>query len=282
MNEDQMQTPDKILRPARANPWLVFFGQPEIAKYLRLYCFSYAGGSASIYQPWGALLDPGIELCAVQLPGRGIRLAERPERDLSALVSRLATAIAAQPTVPFAFFGHSLGALIAFELTRHLQRCQLQQPVKLLVSGCSSPQLRSNVDALDEHDDEKMIERLSQYNGTPPEVLQHQELMSLMAPAIRADFALVADYVYKPGALLDLPVTAFAGRSDDQTSREQIDGWGRETRSAFIQHWFDGDHFFIRPQMEQVVAQLNRELSPAALLVSGRASAVASRSRPSL
>ncbi|WP_414449348.1 thioesterase II family protein [Burkholderia sp. 22PA0099] len=252
-------------RTAGTNPWLTRFGPPDAARRLRLYCFSYAGGSATIYQPWRAALDAGIELCAVQLPARGMRLAEPAERDLAALVRRLSDVIAAQDAGPFAFFGHSLGALLAFELTRHLQRSRLPLPAKLIVSGCASPQLREPVEALDEHDDDKMIERLTRYNGTPAEVLQHAELMRLMAPAIRADFALVAHYVYQGGAPLEVPITAFAGRADDQTSPEKIDGWGRETQAAFAQHWFDGDHFFIRPQMDKVILQLNAELSATAL-----------------
>ncbi len=266
MNHEPIPSRPGTPRPAGSNPWLVSFGPPGPARHLRLYCFSYAGGSAAIYQPWRARLDPGIELCAVQLPARGMRLAEPAERNLPVLLSRLAEVIAAQPAgVPFAFFGHSLGALLAFELARHLQRTGLPQPVKLIVSGSASPQLREPIEPLDEHDDDKMIERLTQYNGTPTEVLQHAELMRLMAPAIRADFALVADYDYLPGPLLEMPITALAGQADDQTSREQIDGWARETRARFEQHWFDGDHFFIRPQMEAVIARLNADLSPGAL-----------------
>ncbi|MGS0897524.1 thioesterase II family protein [Burkholderia stagnalis] len=247
------------------NPWLIRFGPSNAASRLRLYCFSYAGGSATIYQPWRASLDAGIDLCAIQLPARGMRLAEPAERDLPALVRRLSDVIAAQDTGPFAFFGHSLGALLAFELTRHLQRSGLPLPAKLIVSGCSSPQLRDPVEALDEHDDDKLRDRLTRYNGTPTEVLQHDELMRLMAPAIRADFALVANYAYESGSPLDVPITAFAGRADDQTSPDKIDGWQRETQAAFAQYWFEGDHFFIRPQMENVIRQLNAELSPVAL-----------------
>jgi medium-chain acyl-[acyl-carrier-protein] hydrolase len=265
MNHDPTTLRPGTPGSAATNPWLMRFGPPNAGRRLRLYCFSYAGGSATMYQPWRASLDSDIELYAVQLPARGMRLPEPAERDLPTLVRKLSEVIAVQDAGPFAFFGHSLGALLAFELTRQLQRSRLPLPAKLIVSGCSSPQLRDPVEALDEHDDDSMIERLTRYNGTPAEVLQHGELMRLMAPAIRADFALVAHYVYEGGSPLDVPITAFAGRADDQTSPEKIDGWGRETQAAFTQHWFDGDHFFIRPQLEKVIVQLNAELSPAAL-----------------
>lgn len=247
---------------ANATPWLVPFGPAPKAARMRLYCFSYAGGSASIYQPWRNLLDPSVELFAVQLPGRGARMSERPERSMDALVQKLASVIAQQSPKPFAFFGHSLGALLAFELTRRLKVHQLKQPVKLIVSGCAAPQARNDLEPLDEYDDDKLIERLSKYNGTPPEVLQHRELMRLLAPTIRADFALASEYAYRAGLLLDMPLTALAGTTDDQTSREQIETWGRETSGPFKQHWFEGDHFFIRPQFESVLRTVNTELEP--------------------
>lgn len=249
--------------PASANPWLVHHGRrlSQPAGRLRLYCFSYAGGSATVYQPWRELLDPGIELCGIQLPGRGMRMGERPVRDLSVLVRQIAAVIVAEPRRPFAFFGHSVGALVAFELTRYLSLGRYAMPQRLFVSGAEGPQCRMTIERLDEHDDQKMIDTLLRYKGTPPEVLQHRELMTLLAPAIRADFALAADYEYRAGPLLDLPITAFAGRDDDETLPDAVDAWRRETRGPFQVHWFDGDHFFIHSHQRQVVARLNAELS---------------------
>lgn len=257
--------PLRPIRPLATSPWLVRHGHATAPSRLRLYCFSYAGGSAGVYLPWRAALDPTVELYAVQLPGRGMRMAEAPQRDLQSLLKLLAPVITGEACGPFTFFGHSLGALLAFELTRYLALRQLPLPVKLIVSGANAPQMRSPVEHLDEHDDDKMIERLSRYNGTPPEVLQHRELMRLLAPAIRADFALAADYVYRPSLALDIPLTVFAGRADDEISPEQVQAWQCETRGSFAQHWFEGDHFFIHSQRERVLAQLNAELSPGLL-----------------
>lgn len=260
MSDFKLNTSSTSRSTESATPWLVHLGPKQSLPRLRLYCFTYAGGSASIYRSWRSLLDPAVELCAVQLPGRGMRMSERPERDLYALVQKLAAVIAVQRTMPFAFFGHSLGALVAFELTRQLKLNQLMQPAKLIVSGCAAPQARNELEPLDEYDDDKLIERLSEYNGTPPEVLEHRELMRLLAPAIRADFALAAEYAYKPAPLLDIPITVLAGRSDGQTSPEQVDAWQRETTAKLQQHWFDGDHFFLRPEQNSVLGVLNSEL----------------------
>lgn len=248
-----------------ASPWLVRFGQRPADPRLCLYCFPYAGGSAGIYQPWRATLDPGIDLVAVQMPARGARMSEPAMRDLPEIVKRLAEVVIATPGVRFAFFGHSLGALVAFELTRYLAAHQLTTPVKLIVSGASGPQASRELEPLDETDDDKLIQRLSRYKGTPPEILQHRELMRLMGPAIRADFALAGNYVYRAGPALRMPITVFAGTSDDEVDAEQAHAWQRETSAAFRLHAFDGDHFFIHHQQQTVVARLNAELAPTAL-----------------
>lgn len=248
----------------QANAWLVTHGPRPERPRLRLVCFSYAGGSAGLYQPWRALLDADIELCAIQLPGRSSRIREAPVRDLPELVRQLCPLFVGEPSLPFAFFGHSLGALVAFELTRQLRLRQLRQPVKLIVSGASAPQQRSVVEALDEHDDALMVQALARYKGTPAAVLENRELMQLLAPALRADFAMAADYRYRPGPLLDLPLTVFAGLQDDHTPA-QAEAWQLESRGPFALHWFDGDHFFLHGRQAEVLARLNAELSPTAL-----------------
>jgi medium-chain acyl-[acyl-carrier-protein] hydrolase len=252
--------------PSSASPWLVRFGQRPVGPRLCLYCFPYAGGSAGIYQPWRAKLDPDIDLVAVQMPARGARMVEPAMRDLPEIVQRLTEVVTATAGVRFAFFGHSLGALVAFELTRYLEAHQLPTPVKLIVSGASGPQTSRDLEPLDENDDDKLIQRLSRYKGTPPEILQHRELMRLMGPAIRADFALAGNYVYRAGPQLPMPITVFAGTDDEEVDAEQALAWQRETCASFKLHTFDGDHFFIHHQQQAVVARLNAELAPITLL----------------
>lgn len=241
------------------SPWLM--RQRGGERRLRLFCFSYAGGSATHYLPWQAALDPAIEICAVQLPGRGPRMAETPLASLPLLVDKLGDVIAQQNDLPFAFFGHSLGGLTAFELARHCRRHHLPMPEHLFVSACNAPQGRPPPRRLHELDDDGLIAALKDYNGTPPSALADREFMELMLPAIRADFALVADYQYRDGPLLDVPITVLAGKYDKHVLSERLCRWREETTESCELRWFEGDHFFIHAQRDAVLACVARELA---------------------
>lgn len=223
------------------------------ARRFRLFCFSYAGGSAAPYLAWQAALPPAVEVCAVQLPGRGPRLLEPPLRSMSGLVDVLAPVVAREADLPFALFGHSLGGLLAFELARHFQRNGMPMPQRLFVSASSAPGQRSNPKRLHALGDDALIEALRDYNGTPPAALADRELMALLLPAIRADFAVVDTYRYAAGAPLDIPISVLAGRQDRHVAPASLQGWQGETRAACTTHWFDGDHFFIHAQQRAVV-----------------------------
>lgn len=229
----------------------------------RLYCFAYAGGSAAAYRSWQAELDPRIELTAVQLPGRAERMCEAPIASLPELIGELARELRRDEGVPFAFFGHSVGALIAYELARHCQRHRLPLPCHLFVSGTSAPRYRDPARGLHLLPDAELIDVLKGYNGTPPDILQHRELMELVLPAIRADFALSENYRHDPAPLLDVPVTVLAGREDDYSGAEQVDGWQEATSRSCRIHWFDGDHFFLHAERASVIALVNRSLEHA-------------------
>jgi surfactin synthase thioesterase subunit len=242
----------------KATSWIV--RRPELSAKFRLFCFSYAGGNAMSFMDWQSGMLPGVVICAVQLPGRGARYHETPRSDLQALVAELADVIGGLDDLPCAFFGHSLGALLAFELTRHLERHGLMRPQHLFVSGCHAPRFRTPSE-LHLLDDDGLIGELEEYQGTPPEVLAHRELMELVLPTIRADFALVGNYKYQDGALLSMPVTVLAGCGDRFDSPLQVDGWKEETSNECRIHWFDGDHFFLRPHQQEVLACINAEVA---------------------
>jgi surfactin synthase thioesterase subunit len=241
------------------NPWLIC--TPAAHPRMRLFCFAYAGGSAFSYTPWRAALDPSIEICAVQLPGRGARIAEPPIASMPMLLRHLAPAIAQQSPLPFAFFGHSVGALIAFELARYLRLHGIAGPDHLFMSGCHAPQYRSVSRNLHLLPDDALIEKLRDYNGTAPEVLANRELMDLMLPTIRADFALAETYTYRSGPLLQVPISVFAGKQEENKAPGQVDGWSKETAARCHVTWFEGGHFFINSAPDAVVAQLNAELA---------------------
>lgn len=239
-------------------PW--FITSPAQRPSMRLFCFAYAGGSAFNFMPWRAALDSSIEICAVQLPGRGARIAEPPIASMPALLKSMAPAISQQNHLPFAFFGHSVGALIAFELARYLQLHGVGGPEHLFMSGCHAPQFRSPSRQLHQLPDDAFIDELRDYNGTPTEVLESGELMALMLPTIRADFAIAENYCYRSGPMLQVPISVYAGKQEDNKAPGQIDGWKKETANRCQVTWFDGGHFFINTERDAVLKQINADL----------------------
>jgi surfactin synthase thioesterase subunit len=241
-----------------SDPWLCNFSARE--RSVRLYCFAYAGGNAYGFSQWQFESMPLVEISAVQLPGRGARLQEIPITDFACLIDALVEVMARQPTVPFAFFGHSLGALVAFELTRRLRQSGMAVPARLIVSGCGAPRLRGPGEGLHLLDDAGLLAKLRELNGTPPEILAHQELMELLLPTIRADMELVDNYRYCTAPPLSMPITVLAGRQDEFDVGE-IECWSEETTAPCRVEWFDGDHFFINSARSAVLDCIGAELS---------------------
>jgi surfactin synthase thioesterase subunit len=231
--------------------WLI--RKTGVVRRFRLYCFCYGGGNANRYIPWQAQLNPEIEVCAIQLPGRGARMHEAPYQSMELLVEDIAAVILRDSQLPFAFFGHSLGGLLAFELARYFARNLLTLPRHLFASGCDSPQLRSPPKNMHLLPHDELINKLRDYNGTPPEILEHRELMELILPTIRADFALAEEYQYRPGLQLNVPITVMVGKQDPEVLPKYVDGWAKETTRTCDVRWFDGDHFFIVPQEQAVL-----------------------------
>jgi surfactin synthase thioesterase subunit len=238
--------------------WLI--RKPQPSPQLRLICFPYAGGSAQAFASWQAALGPSIEVCAVQLPGREMRMAEAPITSLDKILVNLTRVLQSLDNVQFAFFGHSLGALVAFELTRLLRRHDMTMPCQLIVSGASAPRHRSKSREIHALPDRDLIEALRAYEGSPPEVLNNNELMELLLPMIRADFELGERYVYQPSLPLSLPITVFTGTSDNHVALESARQWREETLGECKVHVFEGSHFFIHTQRIAVLEQLTTAL----------------------
>jgi medium-chain acyl-[acyl-carrier-protein] hydrolase len=254
-----------------ASKW-VTFPAPNPAARLRLFCFPYAGGGASIFRAWGRQLPQTVEVCAVQLPGQGGRLLERPFTRLAAMVEALAPALAPLADRPFAFFGHSMGAMVAFELTRLLRREGRPLPAHLFVSGRRAPQVPTEPPTYDWSEADFLAE-LRRLNGTPQEVLEHEELMRLLLPQLRADFEVVQTYRYTPEPPLDIPVSVFGGVNDCGASREMLAPWAEQTTGPFTLQMLPGDHFFLHGAEPLFMSALARKLheAVAALDLSPRA-----------
>ena len=234
--------------------------RPNPRATLRLFCFPYAGGGPQTYYKWSQALPSTVEVCPVQFPGRGSRLAERPFTSLPHLIQVLATALAPQLDKPFAFFGHSLGALLSFELARQIRREYGLQPAQLFVSAFGAPQehrVRSPIHALPEP---AFLEEVRRLNGTPREVLEIPELLELIVPILRADFALRESYSFVPEPPLDCSITAFGGLQDDLTPRDGLEAWREQTNALFVVRMLPGDHFFINTAQPLLLRALRADL----------------------
>ena len=240
-----------------SNLW-VMRQRPAPQAALRLFCLPYAGGGAYIYRDWVEHLPAKVEVCPIQLPGRGNRLREAPLTRMTPLVEAIAEAITPMLDKPFAIFGHSMGALIGFELARFLGREHAKAPSHLFVSGRSAPQIRDADKRTYDLPEPEFIEELRRLNGTPQEVLEHPELMQMMIPILRADFETIQTYEYQAGQPLDCPIVAMGGIQDPDVSRQDLDAWREQTEGPFTLRMFPGGHFLIntaRPMLLQAIAK---------------------------
>ena len=243
--------------------WLQRFAPRPHAR-ARLFCFHHAGVGAAVYRLWPAALPAELELCAIQLPGRANRLREPALTSMAALVDALVPVLRPHLDLPFAFFGHSMGAVLAGEVARALHGGRGPAPRHLFVSG-RRPAHWPNPDPLLHPlpDAEFVAEIQRRYGGIPPEVAQHEELLALLLPCLRADITVLETHA--PAAArppLVCPVSAFGGSDDPLTPREHLDAWRGETTGAFRVREFAGDHFYLAAERQALLADLAQALAP--------------------
>ncbi|MBO0720374.1 MAG: thioesterase [Blastocatellia bacterium] len=226
---------------------------------LKLFCFPYAGGTASIFRNWANRLPIKIQVIPVELPGRGGRLSEPLFTGIKPLVDALAESIPPLLDTPFAFFGHSMGAVIAFELARSLRAARLE-PAAILASGRRAPHVPDTDPVTYNLPHDEFIEELQRIDGTPREVLEHAELMELMIPMLRADFQLIQTYEYTEGEPLGCPIVAYGGLQDEEETRELLLKWREMTLSRFKLHMLPGNHFFLRTAEALLLELLTQDL----------------------
>jgi medium-chain acyl-[acyl-carrier-protein] hydrolase len=245
--------------------WLQYWYRKPQAR-VRLFCFPYAGGGASIFRTWSGHLPQDIEVCPVQLPGREDRLLERPFSNLPSLLDALVPALLPYLDMPYALFGHSMGSLISFELARYLRQMEYSHmPVHLFVSGHSAPQIPDPDPPTYHLPDSEFIEELRRLEGTPEELLQNTEFLQLLLPLLRADFALCDTYKYIHGIPLSVPISAFGGLHDPEVPLDGISAWrvqasGSEESKNFRLRFFEGGHFFVHKQQDSLLQTLSQDL----------------------
>lgn len=246
--------------PSQTPSWLLP-APPNPRARLRLFCFPYAGGGAHIYRSWQAQLPSTVELCAVQLPGHGHRIRETAFNRMDSLVEAAAVSLLPHCDKPFAFFGHSMGALISFELARMFRKKYGVQPLHLFVSGHRAPQIKDPNESVHNLPDKELVEKLNGLNGTPREVLEHPELMQVVLPILRADFAICETYQYTNEPPLTSPIFAFGGTEDEEAGPEQLEGWRAQTVDNFSLQMVPGDHFFLHTAQTRLLAIMSPRLT---------------------
>ncbi|MFT3766115.1 MAG: thioesterase domain-containing protein [Minicystis sp.] len=245
---------------SKPDPWLPY-RKPRPGAKVRLFCFPYAGGGASLFRGWQEELPPTVDVCAVQLPGREGRLRDAPIADITKLVPMIADGLAAHLAPPFAFFGHSMGSILAFELARELRRRNHAEPAHLFASACPAPHIPDD-DATHDLPEDALIGRLRDLGGMSEEVLAHRELMEMILPVFRADAAITETYAHTEEPPLDVPITAFGGLSDEKATRADMDAWRQHTRGAFALAMVPGGHFYIQGDgRAPVIAAIARTLA---------------------
>jgi surfactin synthase thioesterase subunit len=237
-------------------PWLHRFLARADAD-LRLFCFPYAGVGAVVFRGWAERLPSRVDVYGIQLPGRTSRMNEPAMTDLASMAGALATVMMPALDRPFAFFGHSMGAIVACEVAHALRRCGGPQPAHMFVSARRPPHVPPTEPPLHPLPDAEFVEELARrYGGIPTAVRNEPELLALLLPALRADIAALERHEPVQRPPLEFPITALGGTDDALTPREQLDAWRATTRSDFRVRQFPGGHFYLEHERDEVLREI--------------------------
>lgn len=249
---------DSSLAQTSSDEWIVRYRPNEQAR-LRLFCFPYAGGSAALFRPWLDALPADVEVCGIQLPGRESRLGEAAYTRITPLVENLANAIYPYLDRPFAFYGHSMGALLNFELARQLRRMDNRLPVCLYLAAYRAPQL-PNPNIKIYHLPSEVFKVVLRAEGIPEMILQNEELMQAMLPTLRADFELCDTYEYREESPLACPLAIFGGLEDVRISATDLEGWPVHSSAACSLLMLPGSHFFLHSAQDLLLTAISQDL----------------------
>jgi len=241
--------------------WVVSITPTHLGQH-KLFCFPYAGSGASVYRAWGKLLEKNIQGFAIQPPGRETRFSEDLLTSIDDYAHQAHKAIEpyCSSSDTLILFGHSLGALAAYETAKRLQNEGI--PVDLLiVSGRQDPTRASIRPPISHLNNVEFIQQMATYNGTPAAILQNEELLELLLPMIRADFSMSEHYARSPiTAQLACPIMALGSRQDEWLSETAMDDWKNVSSGSFEAHWFEGDHFYLNKYAKELVGFLSEKI----------------------
>ncbi len=228
---------------------------------VQLFCIPHAGGGTASYHGWTTDISPTIDVIPILLPGRERRFAEPANNDLKTTVKNIADALTSCVRAPFAIFGHSMGALIGFELCRELRRRTHPLPVVLIVAAFRAPHLPATSTPLHKLPDSEFVEAIQKrFRGIPDEVANNAELLQLFLPTLRADITSIENYQYEDESPLSCPLLALGGTEDTQVAPAELAAWRRHTTGEFVQKMIPGGHFFVTERRSETIRLVEREL----------------------
>lgn len=254
---------EKVAAASRSARWVKGLSESHEADAIRLFCFPFAGGGASAFAKWPSSFPSHIAACSIQYPGREDRWGEPGFMSLESLVEALAENLMPYLDGRFAFFGHSFGALVAFELTRALYRQGRPTPLRLFISAVRAPHLlpKESIHDLPEQD---FLNKICEFNGMPDEVLRSSDLLPVVLPIIREDFRLFEQYRFESALPMPVPISVFGGLKDKNVPIADLLAWSSQTSKAFRSRFFEGDHFFLFDSQSRIVNHIVEDLEAAA------------------
>ncbi|MFG2129185.1 thioesterase II family protein [Streptomyces sp. NPDC048751] len=256
-----MQTPAPVTRPT-VDPRWVLRPEPRDTAALRLLCVPYAGGGTAVFHGWAARLPDWIDVWLLRLPGREVRLREEPRTDLLGLAREAAAALAPALHGPFALFGYSLGALIAFETARALRRAHGLEPSLLTVAARATPEIPQAGHMSHLLSDDEFLDVLDRrFGAVPPQIRRDPEMRALYLPVLRGDITMLETYRYRAERPLRCAITALAGSTDREAREEDMRGWRHHGTAGFTPHTFQGGHFFLQEHRDALLDRLAQDLA---------------------
>lgn len=246
------------------NRWIA--GQVgKVDANVRLFCFGHAGSGGAFFYPWKTPHLPEIEVCPVVLPGREMRLGEEPYTRVEQVIEPLFSALLPLTGKPFALFGHSVGAVIAYELARRFTSSYVPAPLCLFVSGRRAPRLPARRQPFFGLPDHEFLATVSRMNGMRSELLEYPEVLQLFLPSLRADFEINDTYAFLPGPRLSCPVFAFVGDRDGEVYPTEMSDWAEVTSNQFMLRVFPGDHFYHKDAPPALLSAIRQSIHQTAL-----------------
>ncbi len=255
--------PHVILMVTMTDRWMFRLEPRAAVAEANLICFPYAGGGAATFRLWPGRLPSQLAVWVVRLPGRASRLDEPAVADMAALADGIAEAVTARADVPFMFFGHSMGAVLACETAHALARRQAPMPLHLIVSGRRPPGMPGMEAPIHRLPDDAFIAAVGdRYGAIPAELIREPEVMALMLPGLRADFTALETFQPGPRAPLDCPISVFGGVHDRLAPRAHLEAWRGQTTGPVRLRLFPGGHFYLNDQHAALLAEVSTVAAP--------------------